>query len=257
MRIATYNIWNCDVNFDYRIELLCKEIDENKIDIIALQEVRNKKIVEYIKRKCKYDYFCFKKYYDCEEGLAVLSRFPIIYSKTNWENSQDIHNSGILRTVIDCDDLKLGITDVHLDWKSALNREIEIVKTIRLIDEDDCNDYEMLMGDFNSYPDSSIHRFLTGKQSLNNCAANWNDFGELYSVMSKHEPEVTLDFFNNPRWRNENVVEIPGRFDWILLKYPYPKESPKLNFLKIIGNKEDENYLTPSDHYGVLCDIDF
>ncbi|MCM1991513.1 endonuclease/exonuclease/phosphatase family protein [Oceanirhabdus seepicola] len=256
MKILTYNIWVSEKDFDIRLELLCEVIKQNNVDIIGLQEVRDEGVVNYIREKCGYEYSLWKKYHDCEEGLAILSRYPIIHSETNWEENEEIHNSGVLRTVIDYKGMNIGVTNVHLDYKSALNREIEIVKAIKRIKKYETTDYEFIIGDFNSYENSSVHRYLTGEQSLDNHATWWIDLAESYAVKHNMKAKVTLDFKNNPRWDSEYAIEVPGRFDWVMLEYPYPKVSPKLVEVEVIGNHRVNN-LTPSDHYGVVCDLEF
>lgn len=256
MKIVTYNIWISTENFEKRLELLCKVLKKSNADIIGLQEVKNENVVNYIKKQCDFKYSLWKRYYDWDEGLAILSRYPIIYDKTNWEDKRDVHNSFVLRTVIDYNNMEIGVTNLHLDYKSALSREFEIVQAINMIEKYKNSEYEILLGDFNSSPDSSIYRYLVGQQSLNNHATTWIDLAKSYACAVASIPQITLDFQNNPRWDNENALEIPARFDWIMLKYPYPKKNPKLNTVRIIGDKRELN-ITPSDHYGVICDIDF
>lgn len=130
------------------------------------------------------------------------------------------------------------------------------MKAVKKIEDGNTCNYEILLGDFNSYPNSSIYRYLTGQQSLDIHATSWIDLALSYEYKSKVQAEVTLDFVNNPRWDKEECLDVPGRFDWILLKDPYPKKYPKLNSVNIIGDKREMG-ITPSDHYGVVCDIDF
>lgn len=255
MKIITYNIWNSDNNFKIRLEQLCKILINCNADIIGLQEVRNEEIVDYIKNQCNYKYSLWKKYFDENEGLVILSRYPIIFAETNWESGRTVNNCFVLRIVVDYENKKIGIANIHLDYESVLNRENEIVETVKMIERYEKSDYELLIGDFNSYPESSIYRYLTGQQSLNNHATNWHDLYRVYTNKIGVEPKATLDFFNNPRWDNQPVIEIPGRFDYIMLKSPYPKETPILNSVHIIGNKR-ESHVTPSDHYGIMCDLD-
>lgn len=256
MKIITYNIWNSDCNYNDRIELLCTVLRCNGADVIALQEVRDKETVDLISTSCGYKHYVWRKYLDCEEGLALLSKYPIIYAETNWENGRDVLNSFILRAVIEYNNKKIGITNMHLDYESALSREIEVVNGIKLIEKYEYSDYEVLLGDLNSYPESSVCRYLTGQQSLNNHGTTWIDLYKIYTMKVGEKPKATLDFLNNPRWDNESVLEIPGRFDYIMLKYPYPKKNPKLISACIIGDKRESN-ITPSDHYGVMCEVDF
>lgn len=255
MRILTYNLWNHDKNFSERLELTCELIKANLVDILALQEVRDKGVVNYIKSQCGFAYAFWKKYDDCDEGLAVLSQFPIIKKESNWDGDIDTQNCGIMRTVIDANGVKLGINNLHLDYKSALNREIEIVKFVKRIEEEPCK-YEILLGDFNSSPNSSIYRYLSGQQSLENHATSWIDLSESDALRKNKQSEITVDFINNPRWDEDVVLDIPSRYDWILLNNPYPNKCPKLNCVEVIGKTRTKG-ITASDHYGVISDLEF
>ena len=65
-----------------------------------------------------------------------------------------------------------------------------------------------------------------------------------------------MDFVNNPRWDEEAILDIPSRYDWIMLKNSYPNKCPKLNVAGVVGNTRVKG-ITASDHYGVACDIEF
>ncbi|MEJ6951893.1 endonuclease/exonuclease/phosphatase family protein [Natronospora cellulosivora (SeqCode)] len=256
MKLVTYNIWNSDVNYNERMDLLLTLLKEEDIDVLALQEVRDENLVEKIKKECSFQDYYWKEYPDCHEGLAILSKYPIINSCTNWDGTDMIHNSGIMNVSLKLQSCVIGVTNVHLDYKHSYNREIEIVKAIKEVEKDLEMDYNFILGDFNTYPDSVIHNYLTGKQSLFSHSTSWIDLAEVFSRRKGSKIEPTLDFYNNPRWDNQYTLDIPGRFDWILIKSPYPKESPKLCDYRLIGT-ERRNGVTASDHYGALCGIDF
>lgn len=255
MKIATYNIWNNDRDFNSRLELLIKVIIESKLDIIALQEVRNEEVVKLITSKSNLKHYCWQAYSDCEEGLAIISKYPITFNWNNWDNGMDFHNSGVINVSMVVCNKKIGITNIHLDYKRALNRELEIVKAIKRIEDNEINDYEFILGDFNTYPNSSIHSYLVGSQSLLVHSTSWIDLYDSYSIRTNYNKDVTLDFYNNPRWDKEYALDVPGRFDWILLMNPYPKEYPHLIEYRVIGD-ERVNGITPSDHYGVFCELE-
>lgn len=255
MKIVTYNIWNNDANYNKRIELLISLLKDEEIDVLALQEVRDDSVVQRIENECKFDYSYWKEYFDCKEGLAILSRYPIISSWTNWDDTEDVHNSGVMSVILNIDGLKIGVTNVHLDYKKSYNREIEIVKAVKKIEELE-SEYNLILGDFNTYPNSIIHNYLAGQQSIFEHSTNWIDLADSYAIKYENKAEVTLDFYNNPRWDTEYTLEVPGRFDWIMLKNPYPMKSPKLNDFRLIGYERIDG-ITPSDHYGVLSCIEF
>lgn len=254
MRIATYNIWVSETNFNRRLNLLAKVLNQARADFVALQEVRDKEVVNFLASSCGFPCALWKKYHDCNEGLAVLSNFPIIFHLTNWEGAGDTNNSFVLRTVVDYPGMQIGFTNLHLDSESAVNREIGIVNAVKMLKAYPYSAYEILLGDFNAGPDSSIHRYLTGDQSLHGNATDWVDLAETYAYISGTQPKPTLDLAHNPRWDGENIILAPQRLDWIMLEYP--SKAPKLNFLGIIGDQREAG-ITASDHYGVLCDLEF
>ncbi|WP_430882508.1 endonuclease/exonuclease/phosphatase family protein [Fusibacter sp. JL216-2] len=255
MKLCTYNIWNHDKNFDKRIEKLIEEINNEDIDILAMQEVRSQNIVKRLVNACDFSHFYWKKYHDCQEGLAILSKYEIVDTWTNWDASTDVHNSGSMIVSIKYNDMILGVCNVHLDHKNALNREIEIVKAVQAT-ENFQTDYNFILGDFNCTPKASVYAYLTGQWSMLNHGTKWIDLGQSYASLKGQPPGVTIDYYNNPRWDKKVVLDIPARFDWIFIESPYPKPHPELKSYKVIGKQGAEN-ITPSDHYGVTRVLDF
>lgn len=237
------------------MDLLVSILKDEDIDILVLQEVRDSQVIENIIHECQFEEFYWKEYFDCAEGLAVLSKYPIISNWTNWDETVEVHNSGVMNVLLNIDGVKTSITNVHLDYKRSHYREIEIVKAVKKIEAESEADYYFILGDFNTYPNSVIHDYLSGVQSLFEHSTSWIDLAETYSIKCNTTAEVTLDFNNNPRWDNDYTLEMPGRFDWIMMKNPYPNKSPRLLELKLIGNHRINN-ITPSDHYGILCNIE-
>lgn len=253
MKIASYNIWNSDTNLLKRMELLIELLGEEDVDVLVLQEVRNKELAKSIMSGLDHRNYIWKKYPDCEEGLAIISKHDIDHLWTNYEVNEEFNNSGVMISRIKIDGLSIGVTNVHLDYKKSINREIEIVKGIKALEVFE-NDYDIILGDFNTYPNSGLHKYITGQMTLFSHSTSWIDLFESFKVRNEDINGVSLDFKNNPRWDTEVSLNIPGRFDWILLKEPYPKISPKLINFKLLGYERIEN-ITPSDHYGVLCEL--
>ena len=79
---------------------------------------------------------------------------------------------------------------MHLPWDSVAERERQIVEIVKTISERQC-DYIYIVGDFNCDDSSDA------------------------------EVECTLNFRENPRFRN-NTIETNVRFDRILLRNTYP-----------------------------------
>lgn len=203
MRIATYNIWNSDAGMPERIQSILTRIALVDADVLCLQEVRDGNFYEHLLQKSNYPFSCFFHHPDVKEGLAVFSKYPIMESKY-------IPNS--ILTNIDFDGYLLSLANVHLSWDSALEKEKEIVDVVKAINLSNA-EYSFIAGDFNSSPNSSIHRFLLGQQSLLNHEANpyWYDLAEAYAALKGKSADVTVDFRNNPRWKGENTIEVNQR----------------------------------------------
>ena len=250
MKIATYNIWNCDISNRERFDQIVGEINKIDADIIGLQEVANRDYHNELLKFCQYENHAFFAHSGEDEGVSVFSKHPIIDCK---------YLECALTSVIKCESTILHITNLHLDWKSALKREKEI---IILDKEANLNnaDYKFMFGDFNCSVNSSVHQYLLGQASLMGEEANpyWYDLAESYANISQTLPEITLDFKNNPRWSEKKPIETNQRFDRILIQNTYPKTHPVLNDCIVFGKEISlQTGIAPSDHYGVCVDLSF
>lgn len=228
MKIASYNIWNDDSNFDRRLKLLLIELKKYDIDILALQEVKNE---DTFTRILKQSDFKYGQYY---EGLGFLSNYDIKVHNTYSQN-----NNFILRVVYK----DTSITNVHLDWKQESIRLEAIEVFFNMLDEYSL-DTEFVIGDFNDIPEEKLHFELVIQDFV--------DMHREFSHSVNELPRATLDIQNNPRWRNVETQELPSRFDWIMLN---TVKEYSIEDVRLIGVEEVDG-ITPSDHYGVLATID-
>jgi endonuclease/exonuclease/phosphatase family metal-dependent hydrolase len=119
----------------------------------------------------------------------------------------------------------------------------------------------VLCGDFNCTPDSSVYRYLLGQQTLQGRGiAPWHDLARLGAEREGEIAAPTLDFWNNPRWRDAPTLEIPSRVDWILLQDLFNRSLPYPLLLEagVFGTAPTPRMrIVPSDHYGVHVTLDF
>lgn len=53
----------------------------------------------------------------------------------------------------------------------------------------DASCYEVLLGDFNCYPESSVYRFLAGQQTIQGSGSTpWHDLARFHAARSGIEP---------------------------------------------------------------------
>ena len=255
MQIATYNIWNSSADRVARQEMLCRALNRVNADVVALQEVSAIAEQHYP----QYPHTVFRWYPEEEnEGLGFLSKHPVLSAEAGWEFSAELHDCG-LRVKLRIDETSVAVTNVHLDWKSIARREAQILAVTEWIaarSEPDC--IEILCGDFNSYPESSIYRFLRGQQTLSGQEGPvWHDLAAIHASRHGVVPSPTLDFGTNPRWANDPTLELPARFDWILVQERWPAPMPRVNSVELIGlHPMPGSDIVPSDHYGVLADLE-
>lgn len=246
MKIATYNIWNDEAGMPFRFQQITDEITKTCADILCLQEVADEEQHNKLAAACGYPH----SHYQTQAGLSLLSRFPL-YAVSDLEFGTMAY--------VQCETKSVLIINVHLPWESVLERERIIVDLVRGLPEHN-NVITFLMGDFNSAADSSVHRFLTNQQALLESDAYFYDLAEVMAEIMGAEAPATLDFRNNPRWgvvQPENTIEVNQRFDWIMLKNPYPLAFPTLKQCSLFGTDISEKTgLAASDHYGVWVEID-
>jgi endonuclease/exonuclease/phosphatase family metal-dependent hydrolase len=227
MRLCTYNIWNSENKFETRLDLLVIELSDKKIDLLALQEVKDEITFKRIKKKLNYNTGI---YYN---GLGFLSNYDIAFSSSYTDN-----NNYLLRVTYK----NTSFTNVHLDWGKIENRVYGLDAYFTML-ETNVFDTEFILGDFNDTPQGKLHHELV--------MSAFDDVHKTYSHSKNDYPLPTLDTLHNPRWRNNKTKDEPSRFDWIMLNTTteYSIENTTL-----IGTKEF-NQITPSDHYGVMSDI--
>jgi len=149
---------------------------------------------------------------------------------------------------------------VHLDYASVISREHQAVDIVGAISRTPSPQrYEILLGDFNSYPESTVYQFLAGQQSLHGQeTVPWHDLARSWADRSGSTLPATLDFVRNPRWKTQPTLERPARFDWILLQDTYvlgaaPAEVTGAGIFA--DQPAPESQIVASDHYGVYAEI--
>ena len=231
MKIATYNVWIEDKGIGGRFEQLVHEIVCVDADIIALQEVTAKFYHDIRKQETGYQYCIFNKYIDEDEGLAILSKYPVD-DCTFLHEYPEYANSKAQNILFRYGTSRFSFTNVHIPWDSVREKEKQIVAIDKYIqDQKEQADYFVLLGDFNSDINSSVHRFLTGEQTINNEESNpnWLDIMGIYS------PANTDRIYILDNWEPMEFVNA-----------------------EIFGTAISPiNNLSASDHYGVVVDVDF
>ena len=258
MRIATYNVWNENKGIGDRTEQILSEIENVNADVIALQEITPWFYQEHLSLLKAYPYSKFGKYTNEEEGLAILSKYP--FSGCTFLHFDDNYvNSCALNVVLNIESAKISFTNVHLPWDSIHVKEEQIVAIDKFMHEQKTlADYFIVLGDFNSGINSSVHRFMLGEQTINGNEAKpyWYEVSSVYAAVNGKELLPTLDCINNPRWKGKAATYAPENFDRIYVMDV--RNGYQFNNVELFGTEvSNVNNLCASDHYGVVADINF
>jgi len=262
MKIASYNVWYPEITM--RTKQLLEEINKADADVIGLQEVPLT-LYENIIQNCKYEHCRYVYYGDESEGenmgLVLLCKYPIVEHFSLFDSAQN-GNSIAHNIIFEKDGVRFSVTNVHLPWDSALAKEKQIVAVDQFIhnQKDDAH-FFILLGDFNCSLSSSVHHYLLGDQTLLGSESKpcWNDLASAHAVLNAYTVAPTLDFVNNPRWQGKNTVYIPETYDRIYIMESFNWDYDfNLHNVRTFGKEvsPDTGY-APSDHYGVLADVNF
>jgi maltose 6'-phosphate phosphatase len=268
IRIATLNIWN-HPSLPERLPALVSALALVNADLLALQEVPSASpqggdyahlLADEVSRRLGssqpgYSHVYFRPYPDDpEEGLAVLSRFPLLETAASWESGDEDPPLCAIYVTAALPGTVVGLANLHLDWESALRREVQIAGLTAWLERMPASRC-LLAGDFNAAPESSVYRFLAGQESLLGRAVSpaWVDLAASYAAQTGSLPQPTLDFLANPRWAAEGSLEVPRRCDWLLYQQALELSWPRLLRAGVFGDLPP----IPSDHNGVFADLRF
>ena len=264
MKIATYNIWNHEIG--KRENQLIDEINKLDADIIGLQEVPPSFFARMIVNT-EYNYHAYAasdKYKGTGDFVAIVSKHPIEehYTFVKNDSGDDINAQSVIFAI---GDVRFSFTNLHLPWDSVLEKEKQIAAIQKFIcTQRDKAHFFLLAGDFNCGVNSSVHQYLIGDRSLHDSEANpyWNDLSGVHASLNNYPITPTLDFSTNPRWDGKNSTHVPAIVDRIYVMecmggkfWDYDWD---LKNVTVFGKEvSTETGFAPSDHYGVLAEVNF
>lgn len=168
LTISTFNIQNKESKTK-AIDIL-KYIEENKIDIINLQELypscekELRKSLKDYKITGKYRYLYFPK---INESNPIITNKDIIYTKTySLPHLPSLLNRIITKTVISIDNKQITILNTHLDYKYQLAKKRQLQVILKLLKKE--TNPVILTGDFNLKNNKELfNNFVKDLEQLN------------------------------------------------------------------------------------------
>jgi len=255
VRVLTLNLWNINEPLDARLSALCSGVRRLQPDVICLQEVsvhpRLGRIEsEIIAEQCGFTHHAYsfsghrgKR----EEGLAILSRHPLIGST---RVALPEFPGDMARQVLVCR-LKIGsrsllVANTHLAFPLRMTRERSAQAAVALAAIKDYRDRSaassaapgmILCGDFNDAPDSPAIRTI-----LDSDLALVDTFAFFHPQNAGHTFSLRNHYVDAP-------PEEEGRIDYIFAGGELELDSSEIVF-------DGSNGLEiVSDHFGLLCSL--
>jgi len=267
VKLTTYNVENLFDKIDdpnkedgppkdeKALKALAEILKQNNSDIVALQEVENKEVLEELLTlaglKDKYNVIVGKSdNRGIATALLISKKFPI--KKVDIHQNDTTFKRPPVEAIVElAPGFNVKIFSVHLKSKrggieSDIQRQKEAAKLIEYAKKDDIP--TILMGDFNDTPNSNTISIIknnkfTDTRQLDNLSKETNNYTH-YSKNPKYGAHILDYIFLNDKAK-EKLSVVQGSFD-VTGKYDNPLASIasdhravsiKLNLQNILSNK--------------------
>lgn len=267
VRIASINILNSFVSLKDRYNRLGQCLEEEKIEVVALQEVLDSEALEEALRGYGFKYFHFATQF-CREGdikydcNAIASKLPfddheIIESKV------EERDMAVVKLIIDKKTLYLA--SAHFAW-GATSEHIRLRQAMQLdsfADEKQNNEDAIFIlgGDLNADENYLTVRYFKGYDlALDNTSTLWVDS---FVFNKNHDEWATSDQgkgFYGPQTAARKGIKNPEmlparRIDYLISRgWVYGKAGCPINH-KRFGGPSVNGERELSDHYGIIADF--
>ena len=213
--------WNQN-SFNNKLKNISKTIKDLDADILALQEIESKIVLKaIIKKNPQYKYTSFFKNKNSAIGLALISKYKIISTKTIPVDKYDKFSRDILKVTLKIENKPLIIYVNH--WRSKRAAESKRIKYALALKSDldkEANKDYIILGDLNSnYNEYQTFKYdkklndtsgITGINQILNTTMNKN-FVQKSEILNFDEIvhfNTWLELKNNKRYsskfRNQN-----------------------------------------------------
>src|SRR5215469_8700621 len=273
LRIMTQNIWATEGHWPARSARLSAAIRQARPDILALQEVTSSaEFDQFPALKLGLQHWTHQARHaagaapDIDKyGMAIASRFPFSVVGHLDLGCPPIAKEGHLGALAVAFDFgsslgELLVVAAKPSWQPGYERirEDQAVRLAGFAEQHRRSMPTVLLGDFDATPDSASIRFLTGRQSLLGESVHYVDAWE---QQHPGEPGCT--------WTTDNPTAVPEirrlmgpsahhrRLDYIFVAaYDLSRTVDcRIDRCEIVTGAEGQD--PPSDHYGVLAELEF
>jgi endonuclease/exonuclease/phosphatase family metal-dependent hydrolase len=272
-RFLTLNLWGENGPWEARIALINKGLEALAPDVIGLQEVRE--VPERVPNQAallarahgwNHAFAPTSGWGGGHEGLAIVSRYPIGAQEFRpLPHSTEAEGRGILSARLDGEAGGIWVHTTHLSYREheGLWREAQVQFVDEVLTRHDNGNPRVVMGDFNTVPESDEIRWLSGLCTLGGRRVFYQD---VWATL--HAGKVGAGAGAGATWTRANDytegmfwLRRDRRLDYIfatpvrrdrrgtILSAALAFETPQIS--------PDGERLFASDHFGVVADVRF
>lgn len=231
-----------------RLQIVADTIVDRQPDVVALQEVTREEegqpsFAEKLAGMTGYEWvweYTFTVPFLFEEGLGILSRWPVV-----WSGSQFLPHTDLVlfqrkvlgtRLATPHGDMQFFCSHMTTDSNETVKAD-QALAVYQFIGTHPSPLPGFLAGDLNAKPDTLAMRFLRGEAEYQGVTG---DLSDAWLTVHPDEDGFTMES-NNPTKRIDYIYQVPGK------ESTAEATSCEIVFDKTVGG------LYASDHLGVLC----
>jgi endonuclease/exonuclease/phosphatase family metal-dependent hydrolase len=255
--VVTLNIWNDREQPLRRLELIAEGLRGLEPDLVGLQEVREASglaqaswLAERLGMHAAFG-VVDPASPGGPMGNAVLSRYPLERVERHALPGPEGDPRGAIKVAVRTDAGPVELTCAHLSWEphAAPVRERQVL-ALEAISAAPESVHALLVGDFNTSPDSRAIRFLTGLDSLDGHGAFFRD---AYARRHRHEDGFTWSSRNRfaVRW-----IEQDRRIDYVFVRGAVTSRGERtIEEARVVLDQPAADGCWASDHFGVFASV--
>lgn len=277
VRAITLNLWGDGGPWERRLALCARQLGELAPDVIALQEVRQQpgkvpNTAETLARELGMQHVFAKtvEWGGGDEGLAILSRFPIRDSGQRplpHPMPKEADERFVLWALLDAGAAgTIAAFTTHLTYRMThgILREDQAAAVDEIVQELICKQPErpavtLVMGDFNASPDADELRFMRGLHTLSfqgQAKPRRTYYQDAFLVQRESDGTSGITWARRNLFTHKlRFLETDRRIDYIFVGQASRDGRGLVHSCRVVLDQPDAGNVFPSDHFAVMADV--